>query len=351
MTSNIHNTFNFFAPTNGVSHMRPIGSPSFGSNSLLGGLSNILSGLGAALQGLANMIGGNGNNSGSNGGLFNNAGSSNFGTNSASPFFANGSSSASANGAMSPIAGTARIWGDPHFIGADGGQFDVQGEAGKTYNLLSDKGFQMNGTFHKWGNQGATVVGQVGITAGSNYVQVDKNGTAVVNGQELKDGQRIELRNGGYAERNGKDITVKSGEWQVDFQTHGDHINMDIKTDNAVSDGVRPHGLIGQTFDGDGKARNGDKGAGAQGGGAIEKADGTMSKVGDKNTVKSYEVAALWDTTFHNHNSDYAQQGTYHDQARDTMQFAMMMGFSSLFNNMFATNNIFSNFATPNYRF
>lgn len=338
MTTNINNTFNFMAPFAGTSYARPVSSSSFGSNPLLGGLSNILSGLGSVLQGLANMIGNNGNNGSS---------SPSFGNNGGQSFLASDSSNGSG-----PIAGKARIWGDPHFIGADGGKFDVQGEAGKTYNLLSDKGFQMNGRFDKWHSEGTTVVGQVGITAGSNYVQVDKNGTTNVNGQELKDGQRIELRNGGYAERKGNNITVKSGEWEVEFQTQGDHINMDIKTDNAVSDGVRPHGLIGQTFDGDGKARNGDAGAGAQGGGAIEKADGSMSKAGDKNTVKSYEVSALWDTTFHNHNSDYAQQSTYHDQARETMQFAMMMGFSSLLNNMFATNNLYGvGFTTPNYRF
>src|SRR5690606_13539489 len=120
-----------------------------------------------------------------------------------------------------------RIWGDPHFIGADGGKFDVQGKAGKTYNLLSDKGFQMNGTFEKWGSDGATVVGKVGITAGSNYIQIDKTGNTIVNGKDLKDGDRVQLRDGGYAERKGSEIIVKKGEWEVNFQTQGDHINMD----------------------------------------------------------------------------------------------------------------------------
>ncbi|AGT08872.1 VWD domain-containing protein [Paracoccus aminophilus] len=244
-----------------------------------------------------------------------------------------------------PIAGTARIWGDPHFIGADGDKFDIQGEAGKTYNLLSDKGFQMNGTFEKWGNDGATVVGKVGITAGSNYVQVDKSGNATVNGKELKDGERVELRDGGFALRKGNEVTVQRGEWEVKFQTLGDHIDMDIKTENAIADGVLPHGLIGQTFDGDGQARRGDEGSGAQGGGAIARADGSMSQAGDKDAVKSYEVAALWDTTFQTHNVDHGQQSVYVDQSHQSAQqvFAMMMGFSSLLNSIFsASGNLYA---------
>ncbi|SMO45201.1 hypothetical protein [Paracoccus laeviglucosivorans] len=336
----INNQYNFYAPTSQAGSPFGMGQNSpFGGANNMGGLGDLLSGLAKALQGLADMLGGKPGKDAQGPG-------SSSGTTPTMPW-----DQASAAQPQKPIAGTARIWGDPHFIGADGDKFDVQGQAGKTYNLLSDKGFQMNGTFDKWGNDGATVVGRVGITAGSNYVQVDKTGNTIVNGQELKDGQRIDLRDGGTAERKGNEIIVKKGEWEVNFQANGDHLNMDIKTANAVADGVKPHGLIGQTFDGDGKARNGDEGAGAQGGGAIQRADGSMSQAGDKDTVKSYEVGSLWDTTFQNHNSDYAQQGTYHDQARDTMQFAMMMGFASLLNNMFATGNMFAGMATPNHRF
>lgn len=312
------------------------GQGSFGG-SAMAGIGDLLAGLARALQGLADMLGGQ--KPAGNMPAF------------ASALPGDSSRAAAPQVGGAPIAGTARIWGDPHFIGADGDTYDVQGEAGKTYNLLSDKGFQMNGTFEKYGNDGATVVGKVGITAGSNYVQVDKSGNTVVNGQQLADGQRIDLRGGGYAERHGNQITVKKGEWEVKFQAQGSYIDMDLKTDNAIADGVKPHGLIGQTFDGDGKARRGDAGAGAQGGGAIEGANGVISAAGDKSAVKSYEVSALWDTTFQNHNSDYAQQGAYHDQSRETMQFAMMMGFSSLMNAMFASGNMFAGIPTPNYRF
>ena len=63
-----------------------------------------------------------------------------------------------------PVAANemARFWGDPHFVGADGGKFDVQGEAEKTYNLLTDKGIKYEGRFDGWG-QGVTVVGRTAL--------------------------------------------------------------------------------------------------------------------------------------------------------------------------------------------
>ena len=285
-----------------------------------GALATLFQGLSMALKGLAELIGGQG-------GLPHTGGQ---GGGATSPI---GQAVAD-----KPIAGTARIWGDPHFIGADGGQFDVQGEAGKTYNLLSDRGFQMNGRFDAWGSGGATVVGEVGITAGTNYINVEKTGKAVVNGHVLKDGERVALRGGGYAEKNGSEVTVTSGEWEVNFQTQRDHINMDIKTQNAVADGVRPHGLIGQTFDGDGKARNGDKGAGVQGGGAIEDVHVHIARAGDTSAVKSYEVAALWDTNFQHHNRDSGQASVVLDATSNALATLAMTGFSALFSSLFGAS-------------
>ena len=299
-----------------------------------GALAQVLKGLSQAFQGLADMIGGLGSMTGT----------APFGAPVMRPVHGTGTlpalpfvTTSAADGAgMKPIAGTARIWGDPHFVGADGGQFDVQGEAGKTYNLLSDRGFQMNGRFDSWGSAGATVVGEVGISAGTNYINVEKSGKAVVNGQVLNDGDRVALRGGGYVEKKGNEVTVKSGEWEVNFQTHRDHINMDITTSNAVADGVRPHGLIGQTFDGDGKARNGDKGAGVQGGGAIEDINGNIARSGDKSAVKSYEVAALWDTNFQHHNADHGQASVLLDATSNSLATLAMTGFATLFASLFS---------------
>lgn len=205
------------------------------------------------------------------------------------------------------ISGSGRIWGDPHFIGQDGGKYDVQGEAGKSYNLLSDSNFQMNGRFDQYKDKdGLTVVGQVGIAAGSDQIEVSKTGEVMVNGKELTAGDRVELADGGHVEysANGGGVTVESGEWttEIDFQNKGDgsnaHLNIDVSTENAIADGVRPHGLLGQTFDADDDARNGDKGKGTQGGGAIEDANGNITARGDRDAIGLYEVDNVHDRNF-----------------------------------------------------
>lgn len=241
----------------------------------------------------------------------------------------------------SVIAGKGRIWGDPHFIGADGGKYDVQGEAGKTYNLLSDENFQMNGEFHAWSSPGATVVGEVGISAGEDQVKIDKHGTVMVNGNELADGERVALADGGFVEKNGKNVTVESGEWTVDFQVHtGSHLDMDVSTENAIADGVKPHGLLGQTFDGDGKARNGDTGKNTQGGGAIEGANGITQR-GDKTSVQMYEVDGLYDRNFESFNQffDDVESGQY------SSELDAMLGdaFAAIAQSMMAFRQVMQN--------
>ncbi len=259
--------------------------------------------------------------------------------------------SPAANGPV--IAGEGRIWGDPHFVGADGGKYDVQGEAGKTYNLLSDRGFQMNGRFDKYDDKGATVVGQIGIRAGSDVVQVEKSGKVSVNGQEVKDGETVLLADGGYVAREGKNITVTSGEWKVELQSQGDHLNMDVKTANANADGVMPHGLLGQSFDGDGKPRNGDKGSGAQGGGAIETMANSFTKAGDKLTITNYEVDGIHDIGFMGHNrfgdgSVIAAAGAPDTEAFNARVASMMRDFyTSLSQSMLMSGMSFYNSNKP----
>ena len=192
---------------------------------------------------------------------------------------------------VNPVAAneTGTITGDPHFMGGDGGKYDVQGEAGKTYSLLSDANLQFNGTFEAWGSGGATVVGETGLTVagpnGMSAVTFNKDGTAKINGQELEDGQTVQLADGGTAVKEGNTLTVTTAEGYVIKQTAmpGGYINTEVKTgENGVAaDGYLPGGLLGQTFDPDNEARNGAKGAGAQGEGAIE------------GNVTDYEVGSL----------------------------------------------------------
>ncbi|WP_020559186.1 hypothetical protein [Thiofilum flexile] len=204
-----------------------------------------------------------------------------------------------------PTANNAGGWGDPHFIGADGGRYDVQGKAGNYYNILSDDGFQMNAKFVGFKNAGTTIMGEMGAVMGTDKVQVDKNGQLTLNGNVMKDGT-YPTENGGSVTKKGKVITLKDEEYTVTITSKssagGNYLDFRVKSKDVAADGVMPHGIWGQTADGDKKVRKGDTGTGAQGGGVLEKLDGTISKRGDKQTVQLYEVGSLFDTAFTNFN-------------------------------------------------
>ncbi len=192
----------------------------------------------------------------------------------------------------------AKIWGDPHFVGADGGKFDVQGEAGKTYNLLSDEGIQINGKFEGSGN-GITTIGEAGVVLGDHEIKIGKDGSLEIDGEKQQgNGEYLD----GKVVKQGNKVIIKDEEYDVTFHQNGGSINIDFASDNVNADGVMPHGLFGQTADGDGEARNGDAGKGAQGGGAIDNMFDNRTEAGDKTTVGQYEVEDLFDTDFTNFN-------------------------------------------------
>ena len=196
----------------------------------------------------------------------------------------------------------ARVWGDPHFVGAEGGKFDVQGEDGKVYNILSDKNIQINSEFKAWGGGGATVMGAMGLTLGNDAVSFNADGELTVNGEVKGDGSYLD----GAVTKEGDQVQVNFGEYELTIDSvkngRGNYMNIAYGSENVAADGVMPHGIWGQTADGDGEARNGDKGKGAQGGGAIEGLDGKITESGDKTTVTHYEVGGLFDTSFTNFN-------------------------------------------------
>ncbi len=197
-----------------------------------------------------------------------------------------------------PIDCGGKVWGDPHFVGADGGKYDVQGEQGKTYNILSDRGIQVNSQFGSWGKAGATVMKEAGYTIGNDQVKYTGDGFLYINGEKRAAGNYLD----GSVVLADKKLTVKNGEYELNADSKKGYINMGFKSDNVVKDGVMPHGLWGVSADGDGKARNGDKGGKAQGGGAIENLAGDIVKAGDKSAYKLYEVGGLFDTNFANFN-------------------------------------------------
>jgi hypothetical protein len=207
------------------------------------------------------------------------------------------------SGNVVPVAADAQIYGDPHFVGAESGEYDIQGKPDTTYNILSDKGIQVNATFHQWDDAGSTVMGAMGITlankdGGVDQIKIGKNGALTINGKAYKDdGAYLD----GKVVKEGDNITITDEAYTLNVLA-GAHLDIGFSADNVATDGIMPHGLWGQTADGDGVRRDGDKGPGAQGGGAIELANGDISEPGDTTAVTLYAVDGLFDTSFEHFN-------------------------------------------------
>jgi len=197
------------------------------------------------------------------------------------------------------------IWGDPHFRGDDGGLFDVQGEADHVYNLLSDHNLQVNAKFVYWNGieSDGTVIGELGATVGQDRLHVGADETTL-NGNTLAVGSSIAI-DGGTLEFDGTVTTLITGEYQFQFIKQDGLFSVRIKVINPFSDLVAPHGLWGQTIDGDTVARTGDfykenYDYGLQGGGALDSVDAGGSIVrteqGDQTSYQLYETADLFST-------------------------------------------------------
>ena len=186
---------------------------------------------------------------------------------------------------------TGSIVGDPHFTGFDGERYDIQGEDGKIYNLLSDKGIQVNGKFSKV-NGNTTVVSEMGIKIGSDKIEfkAGKGKGPKINGKEMKKGEMVKLSDGSTAKWDGTNLNISTQEYNINIKDNGSFLDTNFKiTDKGVaSDCVMPHGLLGQTADGNDDTR---KTTGTEGKGVIE------------GSVKDYEVKDLFSDDFkHNRN-------------------------------------------------
>lgn len=194
-----------------------------------------------------------------------------------------------------------RIWGDPHFIGEDGGKFDVMGEAGKTYNLLSDTGIQVNGLFEQWGNKkGTTVITEMGITTAHGHnIKIEDHGSVSVNGMTVAASHSVTLSDGSVVTNSGSTVQISAGEWDLNVEVKGNHLNVDFRSDDAFSDGVLPDGLWGQTVDFDNHQRS-----------AVDK-QGTGAYRDPFATYKSYEVGSKYDGNFALFNTTFPQYNNF----------------------------------------
>ncbi len=190
----------------------------------------------------------------------------------------------------------ALAWGDPHFVGGDGGKYDIMGKPGGTYNLLSDTGVRVTGLMKRYNREDITVFDQGGVTVTGkgpkgvvrNNIQYLPGKGATIDGKAIGGGKMMPLADGGSALYIGGNLHIDTREgYKVTFLARKSgaisYLDVEIKTGaRGVGSGADPDGLMGQTFDADDKAKNGKKGAGAQGEGAI------AGVVGD------YETAGLF---------------------------------------------------------
>ena len=119
---------------------------------------------------------------------------------------------------MDPLAvDQGRVWGDPHFVGADGGKYDVQGVAGNYYNILSDDGLQVNARFDEFAgpNSGQTVMGAIGITLGTDTVEVSATEGVKINGETVEAGTYLD----------GKVTVLENGSVEINEQEYSFRID------------------------------------------------------------------------------------------------------------------------------
>lgn len=175
-----------------------------------------------------------------------------------------------------------KVHGDPHFVGGDGGKFDIQGRNGGVYNILSDAGLRVTALFKRYHRDditvmdkcGATLVGKSGGETKTSAVEFRPNG-AFLNGKALTKGKSVDLADGGSALYLGDRLIVDTREgYKLTFFARQSgsvkFVDLDVETGaRGVGSDGDSGGLLGQTFDADKKARDGKKGAGAQGEGAI----------------------------------------------------------------------------------
>jgi hypothetical protein len=164
--------------------------------------------------------------------------------------FADGAGNATvANDAAAPVltgqtgnaSGDGKVWGDPHFKGANGHGYDIMGDPGKAYNLLTDGTIYVHGTMQLFGNNATTIASIDAGDAAGHAFRVDKDGKLTIDGKSItKDGSYL----GGEVTRKGETVTIKTGGNTVVVKDAGDHLDVDFKAVNVAN----PTGMWGQSL-------------------------------------------------------------------------------------------------------
>jgi hypothetical protein len=205
-------------------------------------------------------------------------------------------------------------WGDPHFNGADGELYDIQGKAGTIYNIVSDQGLQVNSLFGAWGaGDGTTVMKKLGFSINGQQLEVGVDEAKRVMTYKLN-GQELDPANlPSWITMANDQITITSdfqGEkWKfvVDLAKHGygDHLNLTSKA-ITIDNFVETAGIWGHSV-GDNDLYKLTAGVYQKGGGGIlRNADGTTLAFDKKEgsaehtaALSNYVETGLFSTTSH----------------------------------------------------
>jgi len=129
----------------------------------------------------------------------------------------------------------ASAWGDPHFVakGKDGKtdiQFDQKGKVGDTYNVFKGDGLEVDAKYKDAGNNtGMCEMGEAKVNAGADKIDFKDSGVATINGQAMKDGDNITLKDGTKVALNGKVATITSNKGdggQIKLDASAGYINV-----------------------------------------------------------------------------------------------------------------------------
>eukprot|EP00824_Muranothrix_gubernata_P023898 TRINITY_DN66_c0_g1_i2.p1 TRINITY_DN66_c0_g1~~TRINITY_DN66_c0_g1_i2.p1 ORF type:complete len:436 (+),score=92.62 TRINITY_DN66_c0_g1_i2:57-1364(+) len=164
--------------------------------------------------------------------------------------------------------------GDPHFTGFHGGQYDVMGEPGKVFSILSDSNVAVNARFIQYPEDEATYMGEIGVVVGTSHLHVDTSGVMTLHPLRSEDSHTYLLDNDGTATYEGQEIVIRASGWVIRISRKLEMrdtklLHLDVAFDTitgAAPSGSCPHGLWGQTVCRAGRS----VGQGTQGEGVIE---------------------------------------------------------------------------------
>ncbi|MDP4823734.1 MAG: hypothetical protein NWR47_07285 [Aestuariivirgaceae bacterium] len=147
-------------------------------------------------------------------------------------------------GGKGSLSGKGSIDG-VNFKSGDGERYELKVESGKSYNLLSDAGIGLNGTYGK-DSSGETVLTDIALSVGGKIVTLADDGTLRVDGKAFDkkknnlEGLVTENKDGTYTVKaNGYEFELKASENGIKVKID-DALTFDYEDNNNIGDKYMP---------------------------------------------------------------------------------------------------------------